>query len=110
MKQMVESILTDGQEPNKDVLKRLRDAAKYPITYDEEAPELSDQQLAEFHRVKSSLYANPELFKPRKQQITLKLDADVIAAFKATGKGYQTRINALLRECAEAHGLLVKQA
>jgi len=33
----------------------------------------------------------------RKQQITLRIDEDVLDWFKATGKGYQTRINAVLR-------------
>jgi uncharacterized protein (DUF4415 family) len=33
-----------------------------------------------------------------KQQITLRLDADVIAFFRCTGRRYQSRINAALRE------------
>jgi len=33
-----------------------------------------------------------------KQQITLRLDADLIAFFRATGRRYQSRINAALRE------------
>jgi len=32
-----------------------------------------------------------------KRQITLRVDADVLAFFKATGKRYQTRINEVLR-------------
>lgn len=32
-----------------------------------------------------------------KQMISLRLDADVLDFFKAQGKGYQTRINAVLR-------------
>lgn len=33
-----------------------------------------------------------------KQQITLRLDAEVLTFFKSTGKRYQSRINAVLRE------------
>ncbi len=33
-----------------------------------------------------------------KQQITLRIDADVLDWFRATGKGYQTNINAALRQ------------
>jgi uncharacterized protein (DUF4415 family) len=33
----------------------------------------------------------------------IRLDADVIDAFKATGPGWQTRMNAALREWLEAH-------
>ena len=32
-----------------------------------------------------------------KEPISLRIDADVIAWFKSTGKGYQTRINSVLR-------------
>jgi uncharacterized protein (DUF4415 family) len=39
-----------------------------------------------------------------KQQITLRLDADVLKFFKGTGKRYQSRINAALREYVQAHG------
>lgn len=38
-----------------------------------------------------------------KQQITLRLDADVLSFFKGTGKRYQSRINAALREYMKAH-------
>ena len=38
-----------------------------------------------------------------KQQVTIRLDSDVLAWFRAQGKGYQTRINALLRAYMEAH-------
>ena len=34
---------------------------------------------------------------PKKSQVTLRIDADVLQWFKATGRGYQTRINSLLR-------------
>lgn len=38
-----------------------------------------------------------QFYRPIKQQLTLRIDADVVAWFKAQGKGYQTRINELLR-------------
>ncbi len=34
---------------------------------------------------------------PAKQQVTVRLDADVLDWLRASGKGYQTRINYLLR-------------
>lgn len=39
----------------------------------------------------------------RKAQLTLRLDSDVLKWFKAQGRGYQTRINALLRAYKNAH-------
>lgn len=38
-----------------------------------------------------------------KQQITLRIDAEVLEFFKHTGKRYQTRMNAVLRSYVEAH-------
>jgi uncharacterized protein (DUF4415 family) len=38
-----------------------------------------------------------------KQQVTLRLDADVLGFFKETGERYQSRINAALREYVSAH-------
>ena len=40
---------------------------------------------------------NP-FYRHVKKQITLRLDADIIAWLRRQGKGYQTRANALLRE------------
>ena len=43
------------------------------------------------------------LYQPVKQRITLRLDADVVAWFRANapgGRGYQTEINRVLREHA----------
>ncbi|AZU05334.1 hypothetical protein X907_2826 [Glycocaulis alkaliphilus] len=37
-----------------------------------------------------------------KQQVTVRLDKDVLAFFKKGGRGYQTRINAVLRAFMEA--------
>ena len=39
----------------------------------------------------------PPLDNP-KEPFTMRLDADVLAAIKATGKGWQTRLNDVLRE------------
>lgn len=38
-----------------------------------------------------------------KSLVTMRLDPDVIQWFKQVGKGYQTRINAVLRMYIEAH-------
>jgi len=39
----------------------------------------------------------------RKTQVTLRIDEDVLIWFKKQGKGYQTRINSLLKAYKEAH-------
>ena len=42
-------------------------------------------------------------YRPRKQQITLRIDADLLTWFRSLGGKYQTRINAALREYMETH-------
>jgi len=39
---------------------------------------------------------------PRKRDVHIRLDADVLDWFRAQGKGYQTRINTVLRAFVEA--------
>ncbi|MEZ4660359.1 MAG: BrnA antitoxin family protein [Caldilineaceae bacterium] len=64
----------------------------------EDIPELPNWQNAE----------RGKFYRPVKQQITLRLDADLIAWFKShskgpNGRGYQTQINRALREYIEQH-------
>jgi uncharacterized protein (DUF4415 family) len=49
-------------------------------------------------------WVTTELPKPRrKDHMTLRIDSDVLAWFRALGKGYQSRINAILRRYYEQH-------
>lgn len=56
-------------------------------------PEIVDWSSAERGR----------FYRPVKKQVTLRLDADVLAWFKARGGKYQTRINEALREYIREH-------
>jgi uncharacterized protein (DUF4415 family) len=53
-------------------------------------PELTDKFWANAVR-------NP-YYRPVKQQLTVRLDGDVVAWLGGHGKGYQTRMNSVLRE------------
>lgn len=53
-------------------------------------PEMTDEQW--------SRAVHGKFYRPVKEQITLRLDADVIAWFKQHEAKYQTAINAALRE------------
>lgn len=50
-------------------------------------PEITNWRSAEVGR----------FFRPRKQQVTIRIGADILDWLKSKGKGYQTRINRLLR-------------
>lgn len=43
-----------------------------------------------------------EAWPPPKQQLTIRLDADVLKWLKSHGRGYQTRINRILRVAMES--------
>jgi uncharacterized protein (DUF4415 family) len=42
-----------------------------------------------------------KFYRPIKQPVTIRLDADILAWLKNKGEGYQTRINRLLRQAME---------
>ena len=54
-----------------------------------DAPELSAEQWKKGIR--------GHFYRPVKRQITARVDADVLEWLKSQGKGYQSRINAILR-------------
>lgn len=65
----------------------------------DDAPELTDeffQQADEFNGEKLVRRGRPKAAAP-KEAVKLRLDADVLAALRATGDGWQTRINDMLR-------------
>jgi uncharacterized protein (DUF4415 family) len=39
-----------------------------------------------------------KFYRPKKETVTIRLDADVLAWLKSSGGGYQTRINGFLRQ------------
>ena len=41
---------------------------------------------------------NNPFYRPIKQQLTVRLDADVLTWLRSTGRGYQTKLNAIVRE------------
>lgn len=75
--------LTDAQLAN---LKRLAEQSDDEIDFSD-IPEVSDFSGFEVGR----------LYRPVKESVTVRLDADVVSWLKRDGKGYQTRLNAILR-------------
>jgi uncharacterized protein (DUF4415 family) len=57
--------------------------------------DLSD--IPEWGETEFSKAVHGQFYRPLKSQITAKLDKDVLAWLKASGPGYQTRMNAILR-------------
>lgn len=63
----------------------------------------SDIDYSDIPPLDKSFYAKVmETWPPAKQQLTIRLDIDVVKWLKAHGKGYQTRINRILRAAMES--------
>ncbi len=90
--------VTSGDPKKVDAYERRRE------DYDE-IPELTDEDFARgvWHRG-----GKPRRHRPRgrpksrnpKRPVSLRLDPDVLAHFRRSGRGWQSRINAVLRKAA----------
>ena len=58
---------------------------------------------AEWEKAKPTARRGRPLGSGSKVQITLRLDTDLVAKFKASGDGWQTRINDALKSWAQSH-------
>lgn len=68
--------------------------------------EMPDSEIdySDVSKLDKSFFKHAKLRMPkRKQSVSLRLDPDVLDWFKRKGRGYQTRINAILRAYVEAH-------
>jgi uncharacterized protein (DUF4415 family) len=82
--------------------------AEEPWIDDDDAPEWTED-----HFRRAAIYVGGKLVRPAngtwtkpgrpvadnpKKQVTLRLDSEVLEGYRATGKGWQSRINAELRK------------
>ena len=72
-------------------LKNLDEMSDKDIDYSD-SPDLSEVDFSKF-----------ELVKHKKKVVTMRLDSDLLDFFKSMGKGYQTKINEILREYKRQH-------
>jgi uncharacterized protein (DUF4415 family) len=85
-----------------------------PGLIDDDAPEFTDEQLAGMRPAREVL--PPDFYamvtkrrpgqrgpgkKPAKVPMTIRVDADTLAAWKASGAGWQRRVNDVLRKAAK---------
>jgi len=78
-------------------------------------PKLNEEQLADLHKLAATPDRNidtsdiPEItdfsgfvvgkfYRPVKETVTIRLDSDVLHWLKQGGKGYQSRLNSILRK------------
>ncbi len=65
-------------------------------------PDTYELTKAEFAQLRPAI-GRPKSTVPLKVPTTIRFDADVLATLKATGKGWQTRVNEAVREWLKTH-------
>ena len=93
-------------------------SSQKPWVDPDDAPELTDEffekatarvggKSVSREEVKSAFAESLRRGRPKaetpKLALTVRYDADVVEAFKATGKGWQTRMNAALKDWLKTH-------
>jgi len=76
-------------------------------------PELADDFFEQADEHRAGVLVKRGRGRPpgaKKAQMNLRIDLDVIEAYKAQGDGWQTRMNQALREWAQSHDMLPKAA
>ncbi len=86
------------------------DQIQQMIASDPDAPEATDEQIGQAKRFDKAFPALAEAMRrnavgrPKaenpKVAVSLRLDQEIVARFKASGPGWQTRMNNALREAA----------
>ena len=86
------------------------EATQREIALDPDAPEWTDE---DWQRARPAVEAVPHIVErhrrargkqkaPTKEKVTLRLDAGVVAHFRASGRGWQTRLNEALRRVIDS--------
>jgi uncharacterized protein (DUF4415 family) len=98
---IIKSTVKVGEKPPKEVIKRLKQAARRPINYTKEAPRSSPEALKEFAMRRAEMNR-----QKLRQTISVRLTADCIDTYKALGKGYTGVMADVLKYAAENPSVL----
>lgn len=74
-------------------MRELQELDTHPIDYSD-IPQRTD-----FSKARLKYYT----VKPVKQSVTIRIDADLLAVLKGYGKGYQAKVNEILRSVVMEH-------
>ena len=78
------------------------DWARLDAMSEAEVERLAAEDMAELGIAPDWMEHTRVIFPRSKERVTVRLDHDIVDWLKAQGKGYQTRINAILRAYVEA--------
>jgi uncharacterized protein (DUF4415 family) len=73
------------------------DEARLDAVFARPESEIDLTDIPEWTAEEFKIAARREFYRPTKGQITAKIDNDVLSWLKSDGRGYQSRMNAILR-------------
>lgn len=88
-----------------------------PPDFDDDAPELTDEEILELrpareffeqHGIPMPVPRGRPKAEKVKTSVTIRIDADVVESYKASGPGWQTRMNEDLREGARRRAVIAQ--
>ena len=93
--------LDPDRKLTKEEIEMLDRMERMPITFDEDCPELTAEQLAKFRRISDENRASR-----RKQSVTLRLSPRAIKKARSLGKGYTSVLSRILESALEDNELI----
>ncbi|MBR2562427.1 MAG: BrnA antitoxin family protein [Eubacterium sp.] len=95
--------LDDNEKLTEKQLQMMQEAAARQAVFDEDSPELTDEQLASFRRVHEH---NQK--ERRRQNVTLRLKPQSVRKAKALGKGYSGILSRIVENILDDPAVLQK--
>ena len=100
---IIKSMNPVGTKPPKGVINRIKEAAKYPITFTEDCPESSRETLKEFAQL-----AAERNRRKKKRSVTIRIAPDVLESYQTMGNGYTGIMADVLKYAADNPEVLTK--
>ena len=88
---IVRKMIYENEPLTPEQIKEIELAAKMPITFDEDCPELTDEQLSQM-----ALIAKQQRADRRKPLMTIRVSPNTLKKAKSLGKGYTGIMGRLL--------------
>ena len=90
---IIRTTLEERGEITQEEIEMLERASKMPIVFDEDSPELTEDELKEFRRV-----SDKNRLERNKQTVTLRLSPQALRKARSLGKGYTSILSRILEE------------
>ena len=92
-----------AKKPTKKQIKMLEELEAAPVTYDDDCPELTEEELLQFRRI--SDIRNDDR---KKQTVSLRLSPQALKKARSLGKGYTSVLSRMLESILSNNELIKK--